>query len=74
MVDAAIEKYPKPETPLEARKAKEIAEAEKPTADIDFNLTKEDFLKSDEPIATKEKYISLKKEHSLLKRILKECL
>ena len=59
---------------LTEEKAKEIAEAEKPPVDIKFDLRDEDFIKSDEPVAMKKQYIQLKKEHALLKRIIKDCL
>ena len=61
-------------TVLEEAKAKDISEAEKPPIDINFDLKDEDFVKADEPMATKKKYIDLKKEHALLKRIIKDCL
>lgn len=62
------------ETTIGEEKAKEIAEAEKPPVDIKFDLRDEDFMKSDEPVAMKKQYIQLKKEHALLKRIIKDCL
>ncbi len=59
---------------LTEAKEKEIAEAEKPPIDIDFNLKDADFLKSEKPIELKRDYIELKKDMAMLKKLIKDCL
>jgi len=60
---------------LSAEKEKELRDADKPEINLNFdNISLKDLVKMKNPLKGREKFMDIKKEKSLLDKIIKECL